>query len=356
MPASFPAPADDPRRAPSAAGRAIPAWPVNADADTVIVPWGVSLSERCRQALPALDAERLPNLSRLLTRLTEAEWLRGDEYDPAPPHERWLAHAAGWPDPAQSPSPWAALWAKQDGLPLAPDQPWGLLTPCHWLMGRDHLTLLHPDELALGEAESRALFDTVRPLFDSEGWQLHWAAPARWYASHPTLAGLPTASLDRVVGRNPDLWMPDHPQARLIRRLQSEVQMVLYQHPVNDEREARGALTVNSFWLSGCGAAAPLPARWPARVLDEPRQALLREDTEGWLDAWQRLDRDELARVLSTLDAGRTLRLTLCGERHAVTLHAPAAPPSPWAALGRRLRQLAGQAPSPAPAALLAEL
>ena len=32
--------------------------------------------------------------------------------------------------------------------------------------------------------------------------------------------------------------------------------MLLYTHPVNDAREARGALPVNSFWLSGCGVRA----------------------------------------------------------------------------------------------------
>ena len=35
--------------------------------------------------------------------------------------------------------------------------------------------------------------------------------------------------------------------------LAGEVQMLLYSHPLNDAREAQGALPVNSFWLSGCG-------------------------------------------------------------------------------------------------------
>ena len=234
-----------------------PPLPGTAGAEHLVIPWAVSLAEPQEEAGAGLDMTdalpELPTLQHLLEHLTEQQWLRGDEYQLAAPHERFLASAVGWggaeetceggfseAQPTQA--CWAALWACQDGLPASPGEAWGLMTPSHWLMGRDHLTLLHPDELALSETESRTLFDAVRPLFESEGWELIWGAPLRWYVRHPSLAGLPSASLDRVIGRNPDLWMPNHPQARLLRRLQNEVQMLLYQHPVNDEREARRAL------------------------------------------------------------------------------------------------------------------
>jgi hypothetical protein len=278
-------------------------------------------------------------LHQLLARLTAQTWHRGDEYALAPPHEALRAQALGWPDCPVGQTPWAAHWARADGLAVQ-DHAWGLLTPCHWLMGRDQLTVVHPDALNLGEGESRALFEAVWPLFDGEGWSLHWGAPTRWYVSHESLADLPTASLDRVVGRNPDVWMPQHPQARLIRRLQAEVQMVLYQHPVNDERLARGELSVNSFWLSGCGRA---PVVQTARsgadlmMLEGPGQALLRGDMPAWLAAWQDLDGQALAHILQAAQAGQSVALTLCGERHALTVHSP--PPSPWWRLARlRLR------------------
>lgn len=336
-----------------------PSLPCTSGADHLLIPWAASLAEPGQQALAALDAPgRLPELHTLLSRLTEQAWLRGDEYQPATPHERMLAGLVGLPgaDQPTPPPPWAALWAHQDGLEPAPGQAWGLMSPTHWLMGRDQLTLLHPQELALSDTESRALFEAVKPLFDSEGWHLAWGAPTRWYASHESLAGLPTASLDRVIGRNPDLWMPDHPQARLLRRLQSEVQMLLYQHPVNDEREARGALSVNSFWLSGTGTAPAAWPVWPLRPLartEGPRHALLRDDLAAWQTAWQALDAGPLRELRETLDAGRPVRLTLCGERHAVTLSAPAQRPGLWATVRRALPW--GRAPASA-AALLREL
>ena len=330
-----------------------PPLPCAAEADHLVIPWAVSLAEPGEEAHVGLDMvdslPALPVLHGLLQRLTAQHWLRGDEYQLAAPHERALAHAVGWPvaDPVdadtQAPAvqaPWAALWAHQDGLPAAPGEPWGLMTPSHWLMGRDHLTLLHPDALGLGEQESRTLFDAVRPLFESEGWQLSWGAPLRWYVRHASLAGLPSSSLDRVIGRNPDLWMPNHPQVRLLRRLQNEVQMLLYQHPVNDERESRGALSVNSFWLSGTGTSPSSGTGWPVwplRVADGPRQALLRGDGTAWQAAWQALDTGPLLDLRTALDAGRPVRLTLSGERHALTLSAPAERPGLWASIRRAL-------------------
>lgn len=286
-----------------------------------IVPFASSLSEPCQQALADMGASALPRLRRVLAQCREVSRLPGDEYALSMPHERVLAQTMGWPAPEDGLLPWSAWWAAQDGLTLDPLRPWGLLSPGHWLMGRDHLTLLDPDALTLDDVSSKALFDAVRPLFEEDGWTLLWGAPQRWYAAHDSLAGLPTASLDRVIGRNPDVWLNDHPQARVLRRLQSEVQMLLYQHPVNDARAAQGLPTVNSFWLSGCGHPPPqtaLPSG--VRLVNTLRTPLLADDMPAWRAAWQALDDTVMAEAEAAVQAGHPFLLTLCGERQALTL------------------------------------
>lgn len=327
----------------------------------LLVPWAVGLSESCVHALPQFDQKgQLPHLKRLLSSLSHQAWLSGDEYQQATPHERFLAQAWQWPknqslEAGSACMPWAAWQALEDGLPVVEGQAWGLLSPCHWLVGREHLTVLAPEALSLTADESRAFFDAVRPLFESEGWQLLWGAPTRWYARHDSLAEMPTASLDRVVGRNPDVWMPNHPRVRLIRRLQSEVQMMLYQHPLNEAREHRGVLTVNSFWLSGTGATPYAMRDRPIQVLDGPRQALLRDDPAGWLQAWSELDDVELRAACQALDQGQAVELTLCGERHAVTLTRPQATGGTLSHLWHELRHR-WRPPSVSPSVLLAQL
>ena len=135
---------------------------------------------------------------------------------------------------------------------------WARLSPFHGVVGADRITLMSPSDLRLGEAESRALFDSIRPLFDSESVQLHWHGPLHWRLGHESLQGLSCASRLRAEGDSVQHWQGRTPlsASRLLRRLQNEAQMVLHGHPVNQARETRGEPTVNSLWLDHAGSAA----------------------------------------------------------------------------------------------------
>jgi hypothetical protein len=311
----------------------------------LLIPFASALSEASSHVLRDLH---LPNLAGLLARLTPAAPDAGDEYSLSPPHERALAAAWGWRGDDGA-LPFAARAAALDGVDVG-ELAWGLVTPAHWHVGRDHVTLADPDALQLSEAESRAAFDAVRELFESEGFTLVWGAPSRWYVAHDSLADLPCAALDRVIGRNVDLWIRHvaafQSQARLVRRLQSEVQLLLYPHALNEEREQRGALTLNSFWLSGCGRAQAVAAN-DGVVNDTLRTPLLAQDWVAWADAWRALDGGALATLLADARAGRSTSLTLCGERNAQRFDNSAR--SLWQQLGSRFK-------SPAPHTILEAL
>ena len=163
-------------------------------------------------------------------------------------------------------------------------------------------------------------------FFVEDGITLHYASPTGWRAEGEVFRGLPSASLDRVRGRSLDIWMPEGEQGRPLRRLQSEMQMLLYTHPVNDAREARGLAPVNAFWVSGTGAW-PEGARsgmFPAD-LHMPQHlspAALRADWPAWAKAWQQLDATACADLLAHLQQHGQATLTLCGERSAQRLEA----------------------------------
>jgi hypothetical protein len=270
----------------------------------LIVPFASPGSAAGRDALSRLAT---PALDALLAGWLEIDRDEGDELTLCTPHERALANALGWRSDKDTPLPWAARQAAADGIDVGTTA-WGLVTPVHWRVGADAIHLADPRSLALDEAGSRALCDAVRPLFEGDGFTIAWGAPLRWYASHADFAVMRTASLDRVIGRSVDPWLPD---SRAVRRLQNEVQMLLYTHPVNTGREAGGALTVNSFWLSGCGVLQR-DARHDVQVDDRLTAPALAEDWPAWSLAWRALD----ASMLPTRPLDR---LTLCGERSAVT-------------------------------------
>lgn len=277
----------------------------------LVIPFAAPLSEGGRAALRGQGWPRLQALPALLAG-RQGERDDGDEFSLSPPHERALARAWGWAG-GDGQLPFAAQQAADDGL-SPHDLAWGLLTPAHWHLGTEQLSLTDPDGLQLDEASSRALYDAVRPLYTSEGFVMHWGAAQRWYLAHESLATLATASLDRVIGRNVDRWLPAGSPARLLRRLQNETQMLLYTHPVNVERERRGLLPVNSVWLSGCGLAQP--CRHEARLDLRLRRCALAEDWTGWARTWALIDAELPGLGLS--------RLTLCGERSALSFALPA--------------------------------
>lgn len=296
--------------------------------------------DRCRAALAQL---RLPNLQQLLGLLSPTPLVRGAATDLTPVHEHLLAASMGIDGP-DGLIPWAAHDAAHLGLPTPNTvDGWAWITPCHWNVHTDHVHMDDPQALALTARDAEVLFRDMQPYFAEDGITLYAShvglSHSHWLAHGAVLADLPTASLARVAGQVVDPWMPRQPQAQSLRRLQNEMQMLLYTHPVNDARAEFRLPSVNAFWVSGTGV---LPASPPAAPTLEchVRNALqlpaLHDDASAWVQAWQALDETTLAHDLQRLQQGQSVQLTLCGSDSAQTFVPQ--PLSPWARLLRRLQ------------------
>jgi hypothetical protein len=285
------------------------------DSAHLLIPFAAARDPDCLQEAGRL---RLPQLQRLLERLEPAASDLGDERSLSPPHERVLARESGLAAPDGC-IPWAAQQVRQlrgepDGLA------WAWITPCHWHVATDHIVMKHPADLRLDGEDSQALLAAMQPFFEQDGITLEYHAPTRWLASGELFRGLATASLDRVLGRDIDDWVPRAAAAGPLRRLQQEMQMLLYTLPLNDARVRGGLLPVNSFWASGTGA---LPAEYrpvkPGGLLlrHTLRDAALLRDWSAWGAAWQQVDAAQCRQLNDSLDRGEQVTLTLCGESNA---------------------------------------
>lgn len=310
-------------------------------------------SERHQPGLPAL-----PALERLLARADSV---------PAIAAGKDAALARLFDRPGQDPLPAAALsWLGDTGHPA--DGHLLRADPVHLHPDRDRLLLFDGGQLAISPAESGQLTAALSDYFSEQGMTLSAPRPERGYLHLPTPVAMQTRAPVEISGRDVLRYMPDGDDGPGWRTRLNEVQMLLHQHPVNQQREERGQATINSLWFWGNGAPLePRSSRYTAVYSDDPVTAglarlaanpcngvpddatqwqktgglqgrqLLQLDAidralttaapEAWSDALQSLERDWLqplsdaiaVRALAGLtladDSGREYRLTRSGLR-----------------------------------------
>jgi hypothetical protein len=340
-------------------------------------------------ASTALHDIQSPALDRLIARATLVERVIGEDFQRTLPHERWVARQFGaLPDSA----------AAADEAPLAPymlradggdpgSATWACVQPVHVRIAHDHLVLIDPASLDLSDADAAALLAVARPLIEELGVRIEAPQPARWYLSGDGFGTLAGASPLRASGRNIEIWLPHEAhsgeRSRAWMKLQNEVQMAWFEHPVNEAREARGLPAVNSIWFhaqgtaqtvrspfarvlsdaaatrglamtAGAGTAEPPVsfAAWSALAggangtggaqsgtpsngaanaasanrtlieLDPFSSPYIEQDWARWNDAFAALQTDWFEPALAALQSGQLaeLGLTLCGDTGSVTL------------------------------------
>jgi hypothetical protein len=330
-------------------------------------------------ASTALHAIQSPALDRLIARATLVERVIGEDFQRTLPHERWVARQFG---------ALPAGTAAADEAPLAPymlradggepgSATWACVQPVHVRIAHDHLVLIDPASLELSDDDAAALLAVARPLIEELGVRIEAPRPTRWYLSGEGFGTLAGASPLRASGRNIEIWLPHEAhsgeRSRAWMKLQNEVQMAWFEHPVNEAREARGLPAVNSIWFHAQGAAQPVrspfervlsdaaatrglaitagvptgapPASFAALTalssgangasgaastnpngtlveFDPFSAPYIEQDWARWNDAFAALQTDWFEPALAALQAGQLgeLGLTLCGDTGSVTL------------------------------------
>jgi hypothetical protein len=221
---------------------------------TLVLPFALPAPEFAPDLTRALDA---PALGTLLSRTSTHSLTPADSGARSLPHELWLARALGLSSDGQS----AFAAAAMRGFGLEPGEgTWFIVNPAHIEIARSHLLMADLRHLALSEEDGRALFDAALASFEEAGYAVRYGDASTWFMRADDWAGMDTASPDAAVGMNLTDWMPTGPRALAYRKLQNEVQMTWFTHPVNAARESRGLPPVNALWIwSGARATTTSP-------------------------------------------------------------------------------------------------
>ncbi len=201
---------------------------------------------------PTAFASQVPHaLSRLAGRgSVQFAWDRARAESSLRPWQRGLLHALHLnPDLYAS----APVTARGSGF-REPEALWLHAEPVHFLAGLDRLSFVDLRHAApVTSTERAALFDTLHAQFAMGDLTLHALGDA-WFIRAPAGLRVQTSPPDAASANELQSVMPRGADAPAIRRLMTEMQMLLHDHPVNEARSRRGVPVVNAIWPWGEGA------------------------------------------------------------------------------------------------------
>ncbi len=124
-------------------------------------------------------------------------------------------------------------------------------SPLQAALGLSDLTPLDPSKLQLTDDESRALCEAADALMREEGVRIEFVEATQWRVSCDREIEVLTERPDWIIGESLRPNLPRGRDARLVERWMNELQMLFFNHPVNEARTARGLLVVNMVWVWG---------------------------------------------------------------------------------------------------------
>jgi len=213
-------------------------------------------------ALPGLLASRksgaapvnAQHLARLLAN-GGAPVHEGDELGEALAPRYSVARQADWPLASiriahAGVDPQDAFWFTADPVTLA--------------VGRDDVRL-EGVVRDLTRSEAHALTTTLNVHFESDGLTFIAPSPDAFFVRSNTHFQVTTRAPAAAARSALSSLLPQGPDGDLWRRWQSEMQMLLHDHPVNVARESAGRTVANSVWFSA-GGTRPVPPSPPPSI------------------------------------------------------------------------------------------
>lgn len=259
--------------------------------------------------------------------------------------------------PLQEDVPLAYYRVRHVAQSIEPASLW-CLDPVYVQIDQEEAVLLANEQLDLSEHEAHHIIDDLNAHFAQDGLIVHYVSPHQWLLQGEL--ALTTHTLNEAMQQNINAHQPSGPGETRWRKLINEIQMFLHGHPVNQAREQRGDITVNSLWLWGGVGAHDSPyyeaiintvysnerfVRDVALVCDIKHQALpvhvdaqllthntslliftnqlvaiRNKDVFAWFDALKIFDQQILGPLFVFLKQGRLKSLTLYSDTLSMTL------------------------------------
>jgi hypothetical protein len=238
---------------------------------------------------------------------------------------------------------------------------WMRADPVHLAADNQGVVLMDETSFTLDQHDALVLAAEIKEILADSGFMLEAPTTNRWYIKLEELPSIKTTPIHEVVGRDIHQFMPTGENKQKWAMLINEIQMALHASQLNEVRQQRGELPINSVWFWGVGE---LPQQtqhsWTKIFTDDvittgfakhtqtscyelpDRANLLIEkintsenvlaviafglrhaqyhDIEGWLDFISYLEEFWFADLLNYLKSGEMEKLTIITKKREITV------------------------------------
>lgn len=200
-------------------------------------------------------------------RITQPETLDGLSL---PAVENFLAKSSQTQQTSQGFEAWLCQVfgiSKQQNWPIAPillqfenteqasaeNGYWLRADPVHLRIEQNHILLADSQMFKISVKESDQLADIVNRHFEKDALAFLPINPDRWYVRLEKNPDLQLHALSQIAGTNINNYLPTGEDRTIWHNRFNEIQMLLHEHPINQARQERGELAINSLWFWGGG-------------------------------------------------------------------------------------------------------
>ncbi len=146
-------------------------------------------------------------------------------------------------------------WEREGGAAL--HHYWLYATPVHMTLSRDSYFLTDVD-LALTALELQTLVVALNDHFNEQDYTFHLSHD-QLFVGLDDDPNITTTPIDVVVNQDVAAFLPKGEGALAWAKVQNEIQMLLFNHPINIVRTEQGKPELNSIWFYGEGQPKVVP-------------------------------------------------------------------------------------------------
>jgi hypothetical protein len=197
--------------------------------------------------------------------------------------EAWLCHSFGVTKQQNWPTAPILLQAENSDQVSAGKDYWLRADPVHLRIEQNHILLADSQMFKISVKESNQLADTVNQHFEKDELIFLPISPERWYVRIEKAPNIQLHSINQIAGTNINNLLPSGKDKTIWHNRFNEIQMLLHEHPINQSRQDRGELAINSLWFWGGGnmpqsATSAYTQIWSKDML--PRALALASETQ----------------------------------------------------------------------------